>query len=149
MAKALPDGSGLNMPCHTAQVVQEWFEEHEEEFKLLPLPPVSPDLYLIKHLWDVLEQQLQSTAAPAHNIQDIQICCKRPGARSHRAPLEVLYSPCLGESELFRQYMEDQEHIRQVVITLWAIDVPHWSNSICVLFINVEYCRNKGESFCE
>ncbi len=33
MARIFPDGSGLfqqnNAPCHTAKIVQEWFEEHE------------------------------------------------------------------------------------------------------------------------
>ena len=44
-------------PCYTAKIVQEWFEDHNKEFKVLPWPPNSTDLNLIKHLWDVLEKK--------------------------------------------------------------------------------------------
>jgi len=54
MTMVFPGGSGLfqqgNAPCHTAHVVQEWFEEHDEEFKVLSWPPISPDLNPIEHL---------------------------------------------------------------------------------------------------
>ena len=61
MATVFPDGSGLfqqdNAPCHSAKIVQEWFEEHDKEFKVLPWPPNSPDLNLIEYLWEHLEKQ--------------------------------------------------------------------------------------------
>uniref|UniRef100_A0A3B1JRE4 Transposase Tc1-like domain-containing protein n=1 Tax=Astyanax mexicanus TaxID=7994 RepID=A0A3B1JRE4_ASTMX len=64
MGMVFPDGSGFfqqdNAPCHTADCVQEWFEEHSEEFSLLPWPTDSPDLNPMKNLWDVLEQEVQS-----------------------------------------------------------------------------------------
>ncbi len=54
MAMVFPDGKGLfqqnNAPCHTAKVVQEWFEEQNIVFKVLPWPPNSPDLNPIEHL---------------------------------------------------------------------------------------------------
>ncbi len=54
MAMVFPDGNGLfqqnNAPCHTAKVVQEWFEEQNIVFKVLPWPPNSPDLNPIEHL---------------------------------------------------------------------------------------------------
>ncbi len=63
MAMVLPDGSGLfqqdNAPCHTAETVQEWFDEHEE-FKVLTWPLNSPDLNPIEHLWDVLGKHARS-----------------------------------------------------------------------------------------
>ena len=77
MAKVFPDGSGLfqqdNAPCHTARIVQEWFEEHDKEFKVLPWPPNSPDLNLIVHLWDVLEKEVRSMEAPPYNLQDLDL----------------------------------------------------------------------------
>lgn len=46
-----------NEPCHTANIVQEWYEEHGKEFMVLTWPPNSPDRNTIAHLWDVLEQK--------------------------------------------------------------------------------------------
>ncbi|XP_067246844.1 serine/threonine-protein kinase pim-2-like [Chanodichthys erythropterus] len=45
------------------------FEEDYEEFKVLPWPPSSPNLNPIEHQWDVLDQQVQSTADSPHNPQ--------------------------------------------------------------------------------
>ncbi len=43
-----PDNSDLtlqdNAPCHTAKIVQEWFEEHDKKFKALPWRPDCPYL---------------------------------------------------------------------------------------------------------
>ena len=52
-------------------MVQEWFEEHNNEFEVLTWPPNSPDLNLIKHLWDVLNKQVRSMEAPPRNLQDL------------------------------------------------------------------------------
>jgi len=76
MTVVFPSGSGLfqqdNAPCHTAHIVQEWFEEHDEEFKVLPWSPNSPDFNPSEHLWDVRDQQVRSTAAPPRNLQDLK-----------------------------------------------------------------------------
>ena len=59
MAMVIPDGRGLfqqdNAPCHTALIVREWFEEHDEVSTVLPWHPNSPDLNPIEHLCDVLD----------------------------------------------------------------------------------------------
>jgi len=66
MLMVFPGGSGLfrqdKAPCHTTNIVQEWFEEHDEVFKVLPWPPNSPDLNPIEHLWDVLDQHVRYTS---------------------------------------------------------------------------------------
>ena len=73
METVFPGGSGLfqqdNVPCHKAKMVQEWFEEHNNEFEVLTWPPNSPDLNPIQHLWDVLNKQVQSMEAPPRNLQ--------------------------------------------------------------------------------
>jgi len=33
-------------PCRTAHILQEWFEEHDEEFKVLPWPPNSKSAFV-------------------------------------------------------------------------------------------------------
>jgi len=76
METAFPGGCGLfqqeNAPCHKAKMVQEWFEEHNNEFEVLTWPPNSPDLNQIEHLWDVLNKQVQSMEAPPRNLQDLK-----------------------------------------------------------------------------
>ena len=61
--------------CLTAKTVQEWFEEHDQEFKVLPWPPNPPHLNLIKHSWDVLEKQgvERQTETPSIYVRYIQL----------------------------------------------------------------------------
>ena len=76
MEMVFPDGCGLfqedNTLCNKAKMVQEWFEEHTNEFEMLTWPPNSPDLNPIKHLWDVLDKKVRSTEAPPCNLQDLK-----------------------------------------------------------------------------
>ncbi|KAK3560178.1 hypothetical protein QTP86_034671 [Hemibagrus guttatus] len=60
------DGRQDNAPCHKAKMVQEWFDDHNNQFEELTWPSNSPDLNPIQHLWDVLDK------APPHNLQDLK-----------------------------------------------------------------------------
>ncbi len=51
-----------NAPCHKAQIISDWFLEHDNEFTLLTWPPLSPDLNPIEHLWDVVEREIRIRA---------------------------------------------------------------------------------------
>ncbi|KAK3539626.1 hypothetical protein QTP70_011045 [Hemibagrus guttatus] len=46
-----------NAPCHKAEMVQEWFDDHNNQFEVLTPPPNSPDLHPVQYLWDVLDKQ--------------------------------------------------------------------------------------------
>ncbi|KAK3535325.1 hypothetical protein QTP70_007940 [Hemibagrus guttatus] len=75
METLFPDGCGLfqqdNAPCHKAEMVQEWFDDHNNQFEVLT-PPNSPDLNPIQNLWDVLDKQVPSMEAPPHNLLDLK-----------------------------------------------------------------------------
>ncbi len=57
---------------HKAQIISDWFLEHENEFTLLKCPPHSQDLNSIKHLWDVVEWEICILDVQPTNLQ--QLC---------------------------------------------------------------------------
>ena len=93
METVFPGGCGLfqqdNAPYHKAKMVQEWFEEHNNEFEVLTWPPNSPDLNPIEHLWDVLNKQVRSMEAPPHNLQDLKDLLLTSWCRYHSTPSGV------------------------------------------------------------
>ncbi len=61
-----------NASRHKAQIISDWFLEHDNEFTLLNWPPQSPDLNPIEHLWDVMEREICIMDVQTTNLQ--QLC---------------------------------------------------------------------------
>ncbi len=61
------------MHRHKAQIISDWFLEHDNEFTLLKGPPQSPDLNPICTFnWDVVEREICIMDVQPTNLQ--QLC---------------------------------------------------------------------------
>ncbi|KAK3537400.1 hypothetical protein QTP70_008852 [Hemibagrus guttatus] len=76
METVFPDGCGLfqqdNASCHKTKMVQEWFDEHNNEFEMSTFPSNSTVLDLIEHLWVALDKPVRIMEAPHRNLQDLK-----------------------------------------------------------------------------
>ncbi len=57
---------------HKAQIISDWFLEHDNEFTLLKWHPQSPDLNPIEHLWDVVEREIRFMDVQPINLQQLR-----------------------------------------------------------------------------
>lgn len=73
-AFAFPGGCGVfqwdNACCNKKNMVPECFEEEKYAFQVLTCPPYSTDFSPNRHLWNALDEQVQSMDAPPPNLQD-------------------------------------------------------------------------------
>ncbi len=76
MTTVYPSSDGYfqqdNVPCHKAQIISDWFLEHDNEFTLLKWPPQSPDLNPIEHLCDVVEREIHIMDVQSTNLQQLR-----------------------------------------------------------------------------
>ncbi|GBM97248.1 hypothetical protein AVEN_254932-1 [Araneus ventricosus] len=57
--------------CHTARSACAWFEEHQDEFTVLPWPANSPDLNPIENLWDHLDRVVRAMGPQPRNLAQL------------------------------------------------------------------------------
>ncbi len=76
MTTVYPSSDGYfqqdNAPCHKAQIISDWFLEHDNEFTLLKWPPQSPDLNPIEHIWDLVEREICIMDVQLTNLQQLR-----------------------------------------------------------------------------
>ncbi len=76
MTTVYPSSDGYflqdNAPCHKAQIISDWFLEHDNEFTLLKWPPQSPDLKPKEYLWDVVEWEIHIMDVQPTNLQQLR-----------------------------------------------------------------------------
>ncbi len=76
MTTVYPSSDGYfqqdNAPCHKAQIISDWFLEHDNEFTLLKCPPQSPDINPIENLWDVVEREICIMDVQPTNLQQLR-----------------------------------------------------------------------------
>ncbi len=74
MTTVYPSSDGYfqqdNASCHKAQIISDWFLEHDNEFTLLKWPPQSPDLNPIEHIRDVVEWETCIMDVQSTNLHD-------------------------------------------------------------------------------
>ncbi|GBO00022.1 hypothetical protein AVEN_41626-1 [Araneus ventricosus] len=97
VATVYPANDGLfqqdNATCHVSKIVPAWFEEHDEEFQLLPWPPNSPDLNPCENLWEHLDRQIRQKDPPPRNFTSYVMLCCSHGHRCLSSPSKHTSSP--------------------------------------------------------
>ncbi|GFX81619.1 transposable element Tcb1 transposase [Trichonephila clavipes] len=75
MRIVFPQDDGIfqqdNARCHTAASVRAWFEEHQDEFTVLPWPANSPELNPIENLWDHLDRVVRAMDPQPRNLAQL------------------------------------------------------------------------------
>ncbi|GFV08088.1 transposable element Tcb1 transposase [Trichonephila clavipes] len=66
-----------NAKCHTAGSVRAWFEEHQDEFIVLPWPTNSPNLNPIDNLWNHLDRIVRTMDSHPRNLAQLATHCSR------------------------------------------------------------------------
>ncbi len=90
-----------NAPCHKAQIISDWFLEHDNEFTLLKWPPQSPALNPIEHLCDVVEREIHIMDVHTTNLQQLRDAILSIWPKSLRNVSNTLLNLCHEELRQF------------------------------------------------
>ncbi len=135
-----------NAPCHKAQIISDWFLEHDNEFTLLKWPPQSPDLNPIEHLWDVVEREI--------HIMDsncVMLSCQY-GPKSLRKSFQHLVESMSWRIKTVLKAKGVQPGTSKVYLIKWPVSV--YVIGVCALkklvvflMVKIYFCANKARLF--
>ncbi len=112
-----------NAPCHKAQIISDWFLEHDNEFTLLKWPPQSPDLNPVEHLWDVVEREINIMDVQPTNLQQLRDAIISIWPKSLRNVSNTLLNLCHDELRQFWRQKGVQPGTSKVNIIKWPVSV--------------------------
>ncbi len=106
-----------NAPCHKAQIIPDWFLEHDNEFTLLKWPPQSPDINPIELLWDLVEREIRiMDVQPTICSNCVMLSCQY-GPTSLRNVSNTLFNLCHEELWQFWRQKGVQPGTSKVYLT--------------------------------
>ncbi len=121
MTTVCPSSDGYfqqdNTLCHKAQIISNWFLEHDNEFAEVRRPPQSPDLNPTEHLWDVVEREI--------GIMDLQLTYLQQLRDAIMSRWSRISEECF-------QHLVDRCHkeLRQLLLCGWVSGMKQYSNNI-------------------
>ncbi len=83
-----------NAPCHKAQIISDWFLEHDNEFTLLKWPPQSPDLNPVEYFGMWWNRRLTSWMCSRQICSNCVILSYQYGPKSLRNVSNTLLNLC-------------------------------------------------------
>ncbi len=115
-----------NVPCHKAQIISDWFLEHDYEFTLLKWPPQSPDLNPIEHLWDVVEREIHIMDVQPTNLLQLHDAIMSIWTKiQKRNVYNTLLNICHEELRQFWRQRGVQPGTSKVCLIKWPVSVCH------------------------
>ncbi len=114
------------MHLHKAQIISDWFLEHDNEFTLLKWPPQSPDLNPIEHLWDVVEREIHIMDVQPTNLQQLCDAIMSIWTKiQKRNVYNTFLNICQEELRQFWRQRGVQPGTSKVCLIKWPVSVCH------------------------
>ncbi len=130
------------MHRHKAQIISDWFLEHDNEFTLLKWPPQSPDLNPVEQLWDVVEREIHIMDVQPTNLQQLCDAIMTIWPTSLRNVSNTLLNLCHEELRQTWRQKGVQPGTSKVYLIKWPVSVYtsikkkeiwHWILAYCFL----------------